>query len=97
MPCVTQSDRRKLLALALASLLTSGKKYILSEFYFKVLTFFKFDFHVDGKSKKTCLIAYWMFSGSPVVIDRIYSVFLNVTETLNDIIKTDDETHTMVE
>jgi hypothetical protein len=36
-------------------------------------------------------------SGSPVVIDRIYAVFLNVTETLNDIIKTDDETHTMVE
>lgn len=58
MPCVTQSDRRKLLALALASLLTSG---------------------------------------SPVVIDRIYSVFLNVTETLNDIIKTDEETHTMVD
>jgi hypothetical protein len=31
------------------------------------------------------------------VIDRIYAVFLNVTETLNDIIKTDDETNTMVE
>ena len=36
-------------------------------------------------------------SGSPVVIDRIYSVFLNVTETLNDVIKTDEETKTMVE
>ncbi len=37
------------------------------------------------------------FSGSPVVIDRIFSVFLNVTETLNDVIKTDEETHTMIE
>lgn len=56
MPCVTQPDRRKLLSLALASLLNSG---------------------------------------SPVIHQRVYGVFLNVTETLNDIIRQDDETKVM--
>merc|ERR1712012_1373435 len=51
MPCVTAPERRKLLALALASLLTSE---------------------------------------SPVVLQRVYIVFLNLVETLNDVTKTDD-------
>ena len=41
MPCVTQSDRRKLLALALASLLTSGKNTFWVNFTFKFLIYFK--------------------------------------------------------
>ena len=51
MPCVTAPERRKLLALALASLLTTE---------------------------------------SPVVLQRVYIVFLNIVETLNDVTKTDD-------
>ena len=51
MPCVTAPERRKLLALALASLLTTE---------------------------------------SPVVLQRVYIVFLNLVETLNDVTKTDD-------
>jgi len=51
MACVTAPERRKLLALALASLLTTD---------------------------------------SPVVLSRVYIVFLNLVETLNDVTKTDD-------
>merc|ERR1719213_98276 len=52
MPCVTAPERRKLLALALASLLTSE---------------------------------------SPVVLSRVYLVFLNVAETLNDVTRPDEQ------
>jgi len=51
MPCVTAPERRKLLALALTSLLTTE---------------------------------------SPVVLSRIYIIFLNVAETLNDVTRPDD-------
>jgi len=57
MPCVTQPDRRKLLSLALTSLLNSG---------------------------------------SPVVEQRIYGVLLNVTETLNDIMRQDDDNSAII-
>lgn len=57
MPCVTQPDRRKLLSLALTSLLNSG---------------------------------------SPVVMQRIYGVLLNVTETLNDIMRQDDDNSAII-
>ena len=52
MPCVTQPDRRKLLSLALVSLMNTG---------------------------------------SPVILQRIYGILLNVTETLNDIMRPDDD------
>ena len=52
MPCVTAPERRKLLALALASLLTSE---------------------------------------SPVVLQRVYMVLLNVAETLNDVTRPDEQ------
>ena len=54
MPCVTQPEKKKLLSLALCSLLASG---------------------------------------SPIVYDgnRIYSILVNVVETLNDVINTDKE------
>ncbi len=58
MPCVTQPDRRKLLSLALTSLISTG---------------------------------------SPVVLQRIYGLLLNVTETLNDIIRQDDENSALIE
>ena len=51
MPCVTQPERRKLLSLALTSLMSTG---------------------------------------SPLVLQRIFGLLLNVTETLNDIMRTDD-------
>lgn len=51
MACVTAPERRKLLALALASLLTTE---------------------------------------SPVVLSRIYTIFLNIAETLNDITRPDE-------
>ena len=51
MPCVTQPERRKLLSLALTSL---------------------------------------MITGSPLVLQRIFGLLLNVTETLNDIMRTDE-------
>jgi len=51
MPCVTAPERRKLLALALASLLTTE---------------------------------------SPVVLSRVYIVFLNIAETLNDVTRPDE-------
>jgi hypothetical protein len=51
MPCVTAPERRKLLALALASLLTTE---------------------------------------SPVVLSRVYIVFLNIVETLNDVTRPDE-------
>jgi len=51
MACVTAPERRKLLSLALASLITTE---------------------------------------SPVVLARIYAVFLNIAETLNDVTKPDD-------
>ena len=51
MPCVTDPPRRKLLSLALSSLLTSG---------------------------------------SSVVLDKIYGILINVTETLNDITTPDN-------
>ena len=51
MPCVTAPERRKLLALALASLLTTE---------------------------------------SPVVLSRVYIVFLNLAETLNDVTRPDE-------
>ena len=52
MPCVTAPERKKLLALALASLLTSE---------------------------------------SPVVLQRVYMVLLNVAETLNDVTRPDEQ------
>jgi len=52
MPCVTAPERRKLLALALSSLLTTE---------------------------------------SPVVLSRVYIVFLNVAETLNDVTRPDEQ------
>ena len=58
MPCVTQPERRKLLSLALTSLMNSG---------------------------------------SPVVLQRIYGLLLNVTETLNDIMRQDEENAAMIE
>ena len=58
MPCVTQPDRRKLLSLALTSLMNSG---------------------------------------SPVVLQRIYGLLLNVTETLNDIMRQDDDNSVLIE
>ena len=51
MPCVTQPERRKLLSLALTSLMSTG---------------------------------------SPLVLQRIFGLLLNVTETLNDIMRTDE-------
>ena len=51
MPCVTQPERRKLLSLALTSLMSTG---------------------------------------SPLVLQRIFGLLLNVTETLNDIMHTKD-------
>ena len=53
MACVTAPERRKLMALALASLLTTA---------------------------------------SPVVLQRIYAIFLNIVETLNDVTKPDEQT-----
>lgn len=58
MPIVTQPDRRKLLSLALISLLNTG---------------------------------------SPVILQRIYGLILNVTETLNDIIRQDDDNSALIE
>ena len=55
---VTQPERKKLLSLALASLLDSG---------------------------------------SPLILHRIFLVFLNITETLNDIIRPDDESSNLIE
>lgn len=55
---VTQDDRKKLLSLALVSLLTSG---------------------------------------APVVLERIFGIFVNVTETLNDITRNDEETGKIIE
>merc|ERR1711936_162376 len=52
MPCVTAPERRKLLSLALSSLLTTE---------------------------------------SPVVLSRVYIVFLNVAETLNDVTRPDEQ------
>merc|ERR1711915_611325 len=52
MPCVTAPERKKLLALALSSLLTTE---------------------------------------SPVVLSRVYIVFLNVAETLNDVTRPDEQ------
>ena len=59
MPLVTQTDRRKLLALGLSSLILP--------------------------------------SGSQVVHDRIYGIFQNVAETLNDIMKYEEDTQTYTE
>ena len=59
MPLVTQTDRRKLLALGLSSLILP--------------------------------------TGSQVVHDRIYGIFQNVAETLNDIMKYEEETQTYSE
>jgi hypothetical protein len=56
MPLITQTDRRKLLALGMSSLLLPN--------------------------------------GSQVVHDRIYGIFQNIAETLNDIMKYDDNTQT---
>ena len=58
MPCVTQPERRKLLSLALTSLMSTG---------------------------------------SPLVLQRIYGLLLNVTETLNDIMRTDEGNTSMIE
>ncbi len=58
METVTQPERKKLLSLALASLLNSG---------------------------------------SPLILEKIYAVFLNITETLNDIIRPDDENAGLIE
>jgi len=58
MPCVTQPERRKLLSLALTSLMNSG---------------------------------------SPVVLQRIYGLLLNVTETLNDIMRQDEDNSAMID
>ena len=55
---VTQPERKKLLSLALASMLTSG---------------------------------------APVVLHRIFAIFVNVTETLNDITRNDEETGKIIE
>ena len=59
MPMVTQTDRRKLLALGLSSLILP--------------------------------------TGSQVVHDRIYGIFQNVAETLNDIMKYEEDTQTYTE
>ena len=59
MPLVTQTDRRKLLALGLSSLIVP--------------------------------------SGSQVVHERIYGIIQNVTETLNDVMKFDQDTGTCTE
>ena len=59
MPLVTQTDRRKLLALGLSSLILP--------------------------------------TGSQVVQDRIYGIFQNVAETLNDIMKYEEDTQTYTE
>ena len=59
MPLITQTDRRKLLALGMSSLLLPN--------------------------------------GSQVVHDRIYGIFQNIAETLNDIMKYDDNTQTYTE
>ena len=58
MPCVTQPERRKLLSLALTSLMSTG---------------------------------------SPLVLRRIYGLLLNVTETLNDIMRPDEDNTSMIE
>ena len=59
MPLVTQTDRRKLMALGLSSLLVP--------------------------------------TGSQIVNERIYGIIQNVTETLNDIMKYEDDTKTYTE
>ena len=59
MPLITQTDRRKLLALGMSSLLLPN--------------------------------------GSQVVHDRVYGIFQNIAETLNDIMKYDDNTQTYTE
>jgi hypothetical protein len=38
-----------------------------------------------------------MNSGSPVVLQRIYGLLLNVTETLNDIMRQDEDNSAMIE
>ena len=38
-----------------------------------------------------------MSTGSPVVLKRIYGLLLNVTETLNDIIRQDDDNAALIE
>ncbi len=76
MPCVTQPDKKKLLSLALCSLLP-------------LTTAANANSSPAGTANAT--------TSTDVVRDRVFGILASVTEVLNDVTRTDEDTGAIIE
>ncbi len=74
MPCVTQPDKKKLLSLALCSLLP-----------------------LTTAANANSIPAATATTSTDVVRDRVFGILASVTEVLNDVTRTDEDTGAIIE